>query len=182
MEKRLDINKISLIALFSALIIAGTFIKITVVPPVPITLQTFFIYLSAILLGPWLSTISVFVYLILGLSGLPVFTAGGGPAALIGPTGGFLMSMLPATIVIGLICNLSKEKFNIVLGILALLVGTLIIYLGGVLWFSHVTEHDIAQSLKYTCYPFLIGDTIKIVFALLIGKTFWSRIKERLQK
>jgi len=180
MKKNIDINKTAIVSLFSALIIAGTFIKITVVPPVPITLQTLFIYLAALLLGPVLGSLSVFVYLILGLAGLPVFTGGGGPAALLGPTGGFLMAMLPASAVIGILGHNRKQTFSLFRVIIALVVGTAIIYAGGVSWFAHTTEHTIAESLKFTCYPFLIGDAIKMVFATVLAKRFLPAIKDRL--
>ena len=69
-------------ALFTALIAIGAFIKISIpLEPFPMnfTLQFFFVLLAALLLGPRRACLSVGVYLALGLVGVPIFAAGGGP-------------------------------------------------------------------------------------------------------
>jgi len=68
-----------LAALFAALTAAGALIRIPL-GPAPITLQFFFTALAGILLGPYLGALSQLMYVLLGLAGLPVFTAGGGPS------------------------------------------------------------------------------------------------------
>ena len=78
--------------LFTALIAAGAFIKITIpVQPVPMhfTLQFFFVLLSALLLGARRSLACVAAYLAIGLCGIPVFATGGGLSYLLKPTFGF---------------------------------------------------------------------------------------------
>ena len=150
-----------LTALFCALIIAGTFIRIPI-PPVPVTLQTLFVYLAVLILGPLEGTLCLSVYLFLGLAGLPVFTAGGGPAALFGPTGGFLFAMLLGAPLAGLIAFISGNRPRWWLDALALLLYTFLIYLGGTLWFM-------TQTLAVTCLPFLPGDALKIVLAVILS-------------
>ena len=93
--ERKQIRKITLTALFAALISAGAFIRIPMVP-VPITLTTLFTMLGSACLPPSLALSSVIVYLFIGTAGLPVFTSGGGLASLLGPTGGYLIGMIPA--------------------------------------------------------------------------------------
>lgn len=175
------IARITLISLFSALIIAGAFIRIPI-PPVPVTLQTLFVYLASVALGPVPALCSVGIYLFLGLAGLPVFTAGGGPAALLGPTGGFLMGMLIAAPVSGLISFISPKKPIWWLDALALLAGTAIIYAAGTLWFMYkLPKYSLMQTLGMTCFPFLIGDSIKIVLAVVLSSRFRPLVQERIR-
>ncbi|MDD4082830.1 MAG: biotin transporter BioY [Sphaerochaetaceae bacterium] len=179
-KKFLSMERLVLISLFSALIIAGTFLRIPL-PPIPVTLQTFFVYLAALALGPVTALLSVLVYLFLGLVGLPVFTSGGGFAAFAGPTGGFLIGMLPAAFFGGLIAFSKKESSTLV-NIIALVVATLIIYALGTWYFSYSLKKTIAESLVLCCYPFLIGDAVKIVTAVILAKSFRPRIQERLNR
>ena len=105
---RTKITRIVLIALFAALIAVGAFIRIPL-PPVPITLQTLFTLVAALLLPLPVSISSVLVYLFLGIIGLPIFTSGGGLAAVTGPTGGYLIGLIPAVIIGGLMVRSEKE-------------------------------------------------------------------------
>jgi len=83
-------------ALFGALTALGAYILLPV-PPVPITLQTLFLYLAAAVLGGALGAWSQIVYLLLGVIGLPVFAGGkAGLGVLTGPTGGYLAGFIPA--------------------------------------------------------------------------------------
>ncbi|MBN1474770.1 MAG: biotin transporter BioY, partial [Syntrophaceae bacterium] len=78
-------------ALFGALTAAGAFIIIPL-PPVPITAQTFFLNVAAVLLGGPLAAASQFIYIMLGVVGMPVFAGGkAGLGVLFGPTGGYLI-------------------------------------------------------------------------------------------
>ena len=75
-----------LMGLFVALMIISSYIVIPI-GPVPITLQTFVVLLSGILLGPKMGPLSIIAWIILGCVGLPVFNQGqGGAVMLVGPT------------------------------------------------------------------------------------------------
>ena len=71
--ERKQITRFVLTALFAALISAGAFIKIPLVPA-PVTLQTLFALLAATILPPAMALLSVVSYLLLGVLGLPIFT------------------------------------------------------------------------------------------------------------
>jgi biotin transport system substrate-specific component len=91
-----------LTAFFAALTAVGAFIKIPFYP-VPLTLQTFFTLLAAMVLPPLWAACSQLLYLGVGLIGLPVFANGGGLAYVMQPTFGYLvllplLTFLPATI------------------------------------------------------------------------------------
>lgn len=83
-------RNIVLCALFAALIAIGAFIKIPI-PYVPITFQGFFVLLAGFLLGSKYGSISMLLYLAIGLIGFPVFTQGGGLMYVMQPTFGYLI-------------------------------------------------------------------------------------------
>ncbi|MDI9469274.1 MAG: biotin transporter BioY [Bacillota bacterium] len=78
------------VALFTALITAGAFIRIPF-PLVPFTLQFMFVVLTGLLLERRLALTAVVVYILMGLVGLPVFTGGGGPDYILRPTFGYIV-------------------------------------------------------------------------------------------
>ncbi|MFA7560206.1 MAG: biotin transporter BioY [Sphaerochaeta sp.] len=163
-------RKILLIAFFTALIIVGSFIRLPL-PPVPITLQTLFVLVVAYLGGPFIASMSVLLYLILGIIGVPVFSGGGGFALLFGPTGGYLFALLPAA----LIASFGGTKnlfFMILFGALA----TAMIYVGGVLMLSFVLSLTLKQAIVAGMLPFLIGDGIKLGVAIAISRRFAQRV------
>ena len=172
---------------FTALIAIGAYISIPV-GPVPIVLQNFFVLLSALLLGSRYALSSVFVYLFLGALGLPVFAGGtGGIAHFFGPTGGYLISYLPAVVVSGYIAH-GKTKARGPVHIphaflqgIALIAGTLCIYLIGVPWLKFATQMSWKAALGAGLLPFLIGDFLKIVVAFFIARSFSKRVEEFLQ-
>ena len=86
--------------LFAALTALGAFLRVPL-PYVPFTLQYFFCALSGFLLGPRGGFASQGIYLVLGLAGLPVFTAGGGPAYVFQPSFGYLLGFLVAAPLVG---------------------------------------------------------------------------------
>lgn len=160
---RTTLIRIILTALFSALIAAGAFIRIPL-PPVPITLQTLFALIAGLILPLPLAISSLAIYLLLGLAGLPVFTAGGGFAAFSGPTGGYLAGLVPAVLIEGLMLKVFRKK-SLVLYLLAALLATVSIYIPGLFWLAHSRSLSLSAALAGGLYPFIIGDVIKLVIA-----------------
>ena len=83
-------RQITMTALFVALVAVGAFIKIPI-PYLPFTLQLLFTTLAGLILGSRLGGMSVVMYLILGLAGVPIFTEGGGLMYVVKPTFGYLL-------------------------------------------------------------------------------------------
>mgnify|MGYP006285031485 CR=1 FL=1 len=165
---------------FTALIAIGAYISIPI-GPVPIVLQNFFVLLSAVLLGGKLALSSVFVYLFLGALGLPLFAGGtGGIAHFFGPTGGYLLSYLPAVVLTGLIARPQNKSLStqIVRIFIALIAGTACIYLLGVPWLKFSTQMGWNAALGAGLLPFIPGDLLKIVVAFFIGRAFAPRVDE----
>ncbi|MCG8618351.1 MAG: biotin transporter BioY, partial [Desulfobacterales bacterium] len=127
-------------ALFVALIACGAFIAIPI-GPVPIVLQNMFVLLAGLMLGPVWGLACVGVYLIIGLAGLPVFAGGtAGVGKLFGPTGGYLLSYLPAVGVTAVVSSTFRKTLPG--DLFALLLGSLIVYGVGVPWLKVVTGMD----------------------------------------
>ena len=177
-------------AVCSALIVCGAYIAVPLsFTPVPIVLQNLFVMLAGLLLGPWWGGLSVAVYLLLGVIGLPVFAGGaGGVAHLLGPTGGYLVGFLVAALLIGAISRPSTKERNVYkrhsptatahsIGrdIVAVVVGILIVYAVGVPWLMRTTQASLVGALLVGVVPFLIGDAIKALLAVLIARFVRAR-------
>lgn len=162
-------------SLFVALIAIGAFIAIPI-GPVPIVLQNMFVLLAAIILGPIWGITCIAIYLLIGLVGLPVFAGGtSGIGKLFGPTGGYLLGYLPAVFVTaGISKGLGKKMSS---DIIAMMVGSLIVYAAGVPWLKVVTAMSFEKALAVGMYPFLIGDILKIIAAAFIAKAIRPLVK-----
>ena len=136
-KMKLKTKELTTCALFAALIAVGAFIKIDI--PLPIytmhfTLQWFFVLMAGFLLGAKLAPISVIVYLCIGLVGVPVFAAGGGPTYILRPGFGFLLGFVLAAFLIGAITEKLK-KTNAFTLILPATVGLVAYYTVGAIYF-----------------------------------------------
>lgn len=164
-------------ALFSALIIVGTFIRVPI-PPVPITLQTFFVMLAALLLPPVQALESVLVFLLLGAVGVPVFSTGGGLGALLGPTGGFLLGMAPAAGLGALVAARDTERSSLWRDVLALCIVQVCIYGIGVPYLKLRLSMTWAKAFAAGMTPFVIGDAVKLVAAFVIARLFRTKVRD----
>lgn len=163
-------------ALFGALTAAGAFIVIPL-PPVPITAQTFFLNVAAVLLGGSLGAASQFIYVMLGIVGIPVFAGGkAGLGVIFGPTGGYLLGFIIAAFVIGMI-NQMKKSAGIFWNIFSMLIGMLIIYFLGSLQLSLVAKMSFHKVLAIGVFPFIPGDIIKILLAAIISSRLKGHVK-----
>ncbi len=164
-------------ALGAALLIVCSLISIPAA--VPFTLQTFGVFVILVILGGKKGCLSVLLYLLLGLIGLPVFSgARGGPAALFGPTGGYILGFL----LTGL-CYLVYERFHheSLFGQAAsLAAGLILCYVFGTAWFIRVytAEITLSRALTLCVWPFLLPDAMKLALALLTGR----RVRRALRK
>ena len=107
---KLTIKQLTLIPFFTALTITGAFLRIPF-PLAPITLQTLFVLLSGMVLGPVYGSISQLLYMLTGLFGLPVFASGGGPGYVFNPTFGFILSFIPMAYAAGYLYRRSNVIF-----------------------------------------------------------------------
>ena len=146
------------------------------VSPVPVTLATYAIYFTIYVAGARRSTISVLIYLLIGLVGLPVFSSfGSGPAKLFGPTGGYLIGYLFMTVISGFVID--RWGKNVVFSFLGMLLGTAALYLVGTLWLGYQMGLRFSVALAQGVIPYIPGDVVKMVLAVITG----SQVRKRLQ-
>ncbi|QTA79251.1 Biotin transporter [Desulfonema limicola] len=159
-------------SLFAALTAAGAYLAIPM-GPVPIVLQNLFVLLTGLLLGSRWGLASIGIYLLAGAIGLPVFAGGtGGIARIFGPTGGYLLSYLPAVYILGIIAEKGQKTGKpFVFDLIAMICACLIVYGIGVPWLKLMTGMDWAKAFSAGMLPFLPGDGLKIAAAVPIVKT-----------
>lgn len=172
-QSKLSIKDLTIIAVFSATIAICAWITIPF-QLIPFTLQTFAVFLILSVLGGKKGLISIAVYILLGMVGVPVFSGfKGGLAALMGPTGGYIWGFLLQALVFILFEKYAKKiKFY---QVYALILGALLCYAAGTVWFVFVYSANVKAISLFSAYmicvnPYLIIDAIKLVLALLISK------------
>ena len=117
---------------------------------IPISLANFVICLTAWLLGPKFGTLSVVIYLAIGLIGVPVFSGyGAGLAKVAGPTGGYLVGYL----LLAFIGGLFIEKSN-----------------------GQPVQCELGYALTVCVYPFIVLDLAKIVVSCIVGALLRKRL------
>jgi biotin transport system substrate-specific component len=132
--------------------------------PVPITLQTFFVLLSAGLLGRKLGVVTQSSYIFLGALGLPVFTgAASGLGYLISPTAGYLLGFVLAAIFAGACLRQAKPDFFPVMAVFG--ASSLVILLTGSIWLKLSLGISLTQALLMGFAPFIFGDLLKSIAA-----------------
>lgn len=165
-----------LAALFSALLAVFSQMAVPMVP-VPMNLGVLAVFLCALVLTPGWAVISVGLYLLMGLLGLPVFSGfRGGPSVLFGHTGGYLLGYLLMTPLISVLARKTKSFLH---RVLVLLTGLFICYLCGTLWLMNLTGRGWAQTLPLAVYSFLPGDGVKILLAASLAPRLRLAFKPR---
>lgn len=142
---------------------------------VPISFTNLAIYLSLYLLGWKMGTVSVVVYLLIGMTGLPVFSGfSGGIAKLVGPTGGYLIGFIPMAIIAGLVIEKTNNRFLHFAGLVA---GTAVAYALGTAWYCVVMNSGVIAALSVCVFPFIPVDIAKMVIAIVLGSLLKSRLR-----
>lgn len=154
-------------AFFSALMCICAWISIPM-GNLSFTLQSFALMLALTVLGGKGGTVSVAVYLILGMVGLPVFSGfRGGFGTLLGVTGGYLWGFLICSLVFWGITAIFGKKAKIYAGI----AGMLCVYICGTVWFCVYASGGILPILAQSVLPYLLPDAVKFLLAFsLSGK------------
>ncbi|MCI8484410.1 MAG: biotin transporter BioY [Lachnospiraceae bacterium] len=145
--------------------------------PVPISLTNLVIYFALYLLGTKDAVISYLVYLLIGLVGVPVFSGfTSGPEKLFGPTGGYLIGFIPMAIIAGIFIDKFTSKRLLCLA--GMILGTLVCYLCGTAWLAFQANLGFKAALFAGVIPFLPGDLIKMILAMVMG----PQIRNQLQR
>lgn len=180
LKKQKPLVNTILTALFAALISAGSFINIPI-GLVPIAIQDMLAMLSGLLLGPLYGTLSVFIFLVLGCIGLPVFSGKAGIQVILGgATGGFLLGYLVSAFLGGLLLKFMlpqnrihgfAKSFGIC--IFVSFVQCVVLFVIGILGFMRILpEYGFEKTLQATLIPFIPGNIAKLIVNSLLTVKF----------
>lgn len=159
-------------AIGAALIAVCSFISIPTT--VPFTMQTFAVFLVLLALGGRRGTASVFLYVLMGAVGLPVFSGfKGGFGVLLGSTGGYIIGFILMGLIYALMTGILGNKLMI--EILSLVIGLIVCYAFGTVWFMTVYMREtgpigVMAVLGWCVFPFIIPDLVKMAMAFFIAK------------
>jgi biotin transport system substrate-specific component len=142
--------------------------------PVPITLQPFAVLLLGLVLGPATSFAALTLYLLEGVSGLPVFNphGPGGIAQLFGPTGGYLLAEPFAAALAGTLYSAGRR--HAVAAFAGAAAGDLVILSTGTVWLGMLAHTHFSMLLRLSVVPFLGGDAAQLVAAACCALIFQS--------
>lgn len=167
------------VSIFVVLITICSWISIPLT--VPVTLQTFGVFIAVGLLGGKRGTLAVLVYILMGAIGLPVFSGfTGGIGILAGTTGGYIAGFLFSALLMWGIEKLFGRGTPVLAG--SMVLGLIACYAVGTLWFMTVYAASsgpvgILTVLGWCVFPFIIPDIAKIVLALVLSKRLSGVIK-----
>lgn len=175
-ERTIDtLRQVALIVAASVFVALCAHITIPLMPltPVPLTVQNLAVLLVGLLLGSRRGFAALVVYLVEGMSGLPVFnpTGPGGVAQLFGVTGGFLLVYPLVAFVAGYVFERGSKTF--VRAVMAGIVAEILLFTAGVAWL-YAWTHSLARAAYLGMYWFLAAEVIKVMLAAGIAVR-WRR-------
>ena len=143
----------------------------------PVTMQTVFVNLIALLLTPKQAAVTVGLYIFLGAAGLPVFAGGaGGPGMLTGPYCGYIYGFMAAAVLVSLLKG--KRPDTLRYSITAIAVSIPVIDLGAVLSLMLVSGLDFGNAFLAGALPFLAGDILKCIAAGIMAAAMEKALKK----
>ena len=154
--------------------------------PVPVTGQTLAVLLIGTTYGARLGVLTFATYLLAGVAGAPIFapsatSANHGIDRLIGATGGYLVGMLVASLVLGHLADRkADQKFRT--SFPALLLGDAIIFTFGLLWLQQTLDLSWSKTIAAGFTPFILGEALKIAITATSLPLVWRRISRTLNK
>ena len=174
---------ITMTAVFAALAVVAAMLIRYAGSIVPFSLLPFVVMLAGGLLGARLGALSIVVYILLGLIGVPVFASPpfGGPAYVLQPTFGFLLGFAGGAYVIGALLK-NKERSGFARYFLSMVAGLAVIYLIGlpylyaILTFYVGKTVSVAQLLTIGFTPFIALDLAKAAAAAVLAKAVFRRL------
>lgn len=171
--KKQNIKQISLCAIFTAIIAVSAWLCVPTPFGINFTFQIFGVCLAGFVLGAKNAVLTTAVYIILGASGLPVFSSfTGGIGVLTGVSGGFLWGF----IFTAFLCGISVRTENRFLKVLVGIFSVLICHITGIIQFSFVSGVNFITAFLTASLPFLAKDFIVLFLAAAVAKKIKPRI------
>lgn len=134
----------------------------------PLALQTLIVNLTGYVLNAKQAFMTMLVYLLVGLAGVPVFTGGSaGPGKLFGPTGGYIIGFLVTAV---FLAYFKGEKYNFKrYALLGCVIGIPLIYVFGVVQLKLITSMPWDKAILTGALPFIPLDIVKCLAAAVIA-------------
>ena len=174
MSKRVAVKKLAYIALFTALIIVGGFVRIPI-GTIPITLQTLFVLLAGSIGGKRVGVSAVIIYIVIGLIGVPVFSAGGGIFYVLKPSFGYLIGFIFASLIAGV------PKRGVVKRLLFNLLAVAVVHVIGVIYFYLIYLENLTsvwQVILTGSIVFLPFDIISAMVASFVANKVYPIVNK----
>lgn len=141
--------------------------------PVPITGQSLAVLLVGSALGAKRGALSMLVYALLGVVGLPVFAGGtAGAGVLLGASGGYVVGFVAAAALVGWVAERFGDR-PLRTALLSFCLGTVVTFAFGMAWLAVSLGLDLQQTLAYGLYPFVVGGVVKAVVGAAIVSAAW---------
>jgi biotin transport system substrate-specific component len=146
--------------------------------PVPVTGQTLGVFLIATTYGARLAGLT--------FAGAPIFAASAtlpshGLARITSATGGYLIGMLVATIVIGYLAEKKADrKFRTSFPMLIL--GSVVIFTFGLTWLKLSLTLSWTDTISIGLIPFIFGEALKITITATSLPIIWKKISRKLSE
>jgi len=141
--------------------------------PVPVTGQTLAVLIVGSTLGAVRGALSMVVYAVLGIFGLPVFSEySHGFGVIAGPTGGYIIGFIFAAALTGWLAQRSWDH-RLLGAITSFTAGTLVTFAVGLPWLAAVLGTNLDLTLQYGLYPFIVGGIIKAFLATIFIRLAW---------
>ena len=147
--------------------------------PVPVTGQTLGVLILGTTYGSTLGFTTFAIYMLAGIAGAPVFANGAhGLDRVVGATGGYLVGMLMATLILG---QLSKFRLDqkFITALPSMLIGTVITFTFGLIWLKQYTGQSWSWTITAGLTPFIIGEILKIVIAGTSMPAVWRLVHRK---
>jgi len=146
--------------------------------PVPITMGTFAVLTIGAAYGARLGLVTILAYMIIGALGFDIFASSSAEASgltyMMSGTGGYLLGYVLATLALGALAQRGWDR-SVGWMALAMLIGTVLIYVPGLLWLGQLYGWD-KPILQWGLTPFLIGDALKLALAAVVLPTVWKMV------
>ena len=143
--------------------------------PVPLTLQTFAVLLVGASLGSLRGALSMVVYLIAGMVGVPWFAEGS--SGFSSASFGYILGFIVAAFIVGRLAERGASTTALRSAGL-MVVGNIAIYAVGVTWLKFAIDVDWATAMSLGVVPFLIGDAVKIALAAGLLPLAWKGLEK----
>ncbi len=179
--KKISVRDICYVAIFAAILSVLSILQIPTPSGVPFTLQTFAVALCGFVLLQKFGAAATFIYVLLGLVGVPVYAGfSAGPGVLFGTSGGYLWGFILMAFFCGFGMKLGKKMHNVVGHVVALLLGVVGLaccHILGIIQLKFVLSCTWAEAALWGSIPFLLKDFLSVIGAYVIALVLRKALK-----